>query len=291
MNKFLVSSIAVLTCISAASADCACKDGGCNKAKKQRVIYITAAEPEQYGEPVFSDIVVPNPCGDPACGAAVEPEPVAAVKLPAPVKADNDLAYVGLRAGVHMQTWRNEYSAMPSTSIIDPDADHDSYIFEPVFGGGIFIGRHFGESWRGDVEFGYMTEFSDSDNGFTFKMSTPYLTANAYYDFLGGFYLGGGAGFAVPKATLDWEWFNAGGASESRLSFMGALSAGFSRPLVDSIVLDIRYRLSGFYGPKWTRTVMQPGFQNAGGTDITALETRVGFVLDNAISVGLRYEF
>ena len=48
---------------------------------------------------------------------------------------------------------------------------------------------------------------SDSADGLTFKMSTPYLMANVYYDFDSGFYLGGGLGLAFTKAKLDWEYF------------------------------------------------------------------------------------
>ena len=289
MNKIFVSLIAVLVTVSAAVADCPLKNNGCKTPKKKRIIYITAPEPEMYGEPMFSDMVLPaDSCLGGTC--AVEEEPVAVVDLPKP-NLEPTIAYIGARVGVHMPTWKNKYHATPSTAIADADADHDTYIFEPIFGGGIFAGRHFGPAWRGDVEFGYISEFSDSDNGFTFKISTPYLMANAYYDFLGGFYLGGGIGFAFPKATLDWQWFTANSASETRLSPIGGLSMGFARALADDMVLDIRYRIAGFYGPKWKRDVKQPDYQNSGGNDLESLETRVGFVLDNSISVGVRYEF
>ena len=291
MNKFLVSLTAVLTTVAAFAGECASGDT-CGKAKRQRIIYITAAEPEMYGDPVFQDIVIPDaePVNAPAVTPVVEPvaEPVtesAAVVLPEP-RLVVPRAYIGARVGVHMPSWKNKYSAKPDSVVIDPDADHDDYIFEPVFGGGIFAGRHFGESWRGDVEFGYMTEFSDSDAGFTFKLSTPYLMANAYYDFFGGFYLGAGVGFAFPKASLDWEWFSSNSADETRLSFIGGLSMGFARALSETMVLDVRYRIAGFYGPEWTRTAKAG---NPLGLD--TFETRVGFVLDNSISIGVRYEF
>lgn len=281
MNKLLVSLVAFMLGAGAFAADCPCKTGGC-KPKKQRIIYITAAEPDMYDEPVFEDMVLPEP--DVAEYTESTPEPVLSI-------GPKDKAYIGARVGVHMPTWRNKYNATPSSAIVDADSDHDDYIFEPVFGGGIFAGRHFGPAWRGDVEFGYLTQFSDSDNGFTFKLSTPYLMANAYYDFLGGFYLGTGVGFAFPKATLDWEWFVANSATETRLSFIGGLSAGFARALSETMVLDIRYRVAGFYGPTWTRGVLQPEYAAATGSDLESIKTRVGFVLDNSISVGVRYEF
>jgi len=284
MNKILVSSIAVLTTV-AALADCPFSNGQCGaKPKKQRIIYITAAEPEMYGEPVFADTVISH---------NIEEEPEV---TPAPVMVSEPvstapLGYVGLRLGVDMPSWRNKYKASPSSAALDPDSDHDSYIFEPVFGADIFAGRHFGPAWRGDLELGYISQFKDSEDDFTFKLSTTYLMANAYYDFLGGFYLGGGLGFALPKATLNWDYFTSKSESDTRLSFMWGLSTGLTHPLSDSIVLDIRYRISGFWGPKWSRMVKQPDYQNAGGTNIESLETRVGFVLDNSISLGVRYEF
>lgn len=282
MNKLLVSLVALMFGAGAFAADCPHKNGNC-KPKKQRIIYITAAEPEMYGEPVFEDVVLPE---QPEVAECAEQTSELGRSI-----VSGDKAYIGARVGVHMPSWRNKYSATPTSAIVDADSDHDDYIFEPVFGGGIFAGRHFGPAWRGDIEFGYMTQFSDSDNGFAFKLSAPYLTANAYYDFLDGFYLGAGVGFAFPKATLDWEWFVANSATETRLSFIGGLSAGFARPLSENMILDIRYRIAGFYGPTWTRGVLQPEYGTATGSDLESLKTRVGFVLDNSISIGVRYEF
>lgn len=286
MNTKFISLFTVIATLTGAAfaSDCPCKDGNCKK--KQRIIYITAHDPENvYGEPVFSDtvisgdaeVVLPEP----------EPEPVMAAPIVLPEPTLHNV-YVGARVGVNMLTWKNKYKAEPA--IIDPESDHDDYVFEPVFGGGIFAGHRFDPSWRGDVEFGYMTEFTDTDAGISFHLSTPYLMANAYYDFVGGFYLGGGVGFAFPKVTMDWEYFVSNSSSETKLSFIGGLMAGFGHRLSDRVVLDIRYRIAGFYGPTLTRGVI-PAYQVNTGVQLDSLETKTGFILDNSLSMGLRYEF
>lgn len=286
MNKILVSLTAVLVGTAAIAADCPCANGDCAaRPKKQRIIYITAPEPEMYGEPVFTDTVVSN---GPDESAPAESCPVA---MPEPPMVVMPRAYAGVRFGIHMPSWKNKYHAEPASAILDPDSDHDTYSFEPVFGGSMFAGRYFANDWRGDLEFGYINQFKDSDSGFTFKMSTPYLMVNAYHDFLGGLYLGGGVGFASTKATLDWRYFTSGSRSETRLSFMGGLSAGLTHVLSPYWTLDVRYRIAGYYGPTWTRMAKQPDYNNVSGSDLESLETRVGFILDNSITLGLRYEF
>lgn len=286
MKKFMVSLIAVLATVGTSMAAETC-NGGC-KPKKVRVIHITAGDPTtMYDDTQYTTTVLGSD------GAVVEypeysePAPLSV----APARRDRDGNwYVGGRVGLHLMSWKNKYQGSPSNYKFDNDENHDDYTFEPVFGGNIFAGYRFTPNWRGDVEFGYMTQFSDSDNGFTFKLQTPYITANAYYDFESGIYLGAGVGMAFPRATLDWEYFEKDSASETKLSFMGALMAGYSYNLSESVALDFRYRLGMFNGPKWTRNVM-PGVTDVNGTELESLQTRVGFVIDNSLSLGLRYEF
>ena len=281
MKKLLVSLIAVVATLGASVA--ADGDAGC-KQKKVRVIHITAGAPEtMYDDTQYTTTVLgPD-------DAIVYQEPTALSVAPASGSYDGRW-YVGGRVGLHLASWKNKYSGTPDNYEFDANEDHDDYIFEPVFGGGIFAGYRFTPNWRGDVEFGYMTQFSDSDNGFTFKLSTPYITANAYYDFESGFYLGAGVGMAFPRATMDWEYFEKDSASETKLSFMGALMAGYSYNLSNSVALDFRYRLGIFTGPKWTRNVV-PGIKDDNNVELKSLETNVGFVIDNSLSLGLRYEF
>lgn len=280
MKKFMVSLIAVLATVGASMA---ADDAAPCKPKKYRVIHITAGQPEMlYGDTAYTTAVLDDDTGPDYRVETYEDA--------APLSVTRDYRgnwYVGGRVGLHLMSWKNKYKVTPASAIVDPDADHDDYTFEPVFGGNIFAGYRFTPNWRGDVEFGYMTQFSDSDNEFTFKLQTPYITANAYYDFESGIYLGAGVGMAFPRGTLDNKWFAAGDASETKLSFTGALMAGYSYNLSDSVALDFRYRLAGFTGPKWTRNFL-PGndYNNA-----EAFETKVGFTLDNSLSLGLRYEF
>lgn len=283
MKKLLVSLVAVLATLGASVA--AETSAPC-KPKKYRVIHITAGQPEMlYGDTAYTTAVLDNDTGPDYRVETYEDA--------APLRITHGYHgnwYVGGRVGLHLVSWKNHYKGTPSNYNFDNGEDHDSYIFEPVFGGNIFAGYRFTPNWRGDVEFGYMTQFSDSDNGFTFKYSTPYITANAYYDFISGFYLGAGVGMAFPRATMDWEYFTKGSASETKLSFTGALMAGYSYNLSKSVALDFRYRLAGFVGPKWTRNVL-PGVTDKNGVELESLETRVGFTLDNSLSLGLRYEF
>ena len=286
MKKLLVSVVAIIATVGTTMAAETC-NGGC-KTKKVRVIHITAGEPQtMYDDTQYTTTVLNSD------GTVVEypeyAEPAPLSIAPAHRSTYDGNWYVGGRVGLHLASWKNKYRATPTSAIVDPDADHDDYTFEPVFGGNIFAGYRFTPNWRGDVEFGYMTQFSDSDNGFTFKLQTPYITANAYYDFESGIYLGAGVGMAFPRATMDWKYFESGDASEMKLSFMGALMAGYSYNLSNSVALDFRYRLAGFTGPKWTRTTVATIPTEYNG--LSALETKVGFIIDNSFSLGLRYEF
>ena len=286
MKKFMVSLIAVLATVGTSMAAETC-NGGC-KPKKVRVIHITAGDPStMYDDTQYTTTVLDSDGTVVEYPEYSEPAPLSV----APARRDRDGNwYVGGRVGLHLMSWKNKYKGSPSNYKFDNDENHDDYTFEPVFGGNIFAGYRFTPNWRGDVEFGYMTQFSDSDNGFTFKLQTPYITANAYYDFESGIYLGAGVGMAFPRGTLDWEYFEKDSASETKLSFMGALMAGYSYNLSESVALDFRYRLGMFNGPKWTRNVMS-GVTDVNGTELESLQTKVGFVIDNSLSLGLRYEF
>ncbi len=289
MKKLLVSVVAIIATVGTTMAAETC-NGGC-KSKKIRVIHITAGDPHtMYDDTQYTTTVLDSD------GTVVEyPEYAEPATLSVASARGSDYEgnwYVGGRVGLHLVSWKNKYKGAPSNYAFDNSENHDDYTFEPVFGGNIFAGYRFTPNWRGDVEFGYMTQFSDSDNGFTFKLQTPYITANAYYDFESGVYLGAGVGVAFPRATMDWEYFEKDSASETKLSFTGALMAGYSYNLSKSVALDFRYRLSGFIGPKWTRNlVSDPKVQDVNGVVLESLETKVGFVIDNSLSLGLRYEF
>ncbi len=197
------------------------------------------------------------------------------------------LWYIGARLDLNLLSWKNKYRAFPADSIDgDPNADHDDYSFEPVIGGNIFAGYRFNPSWRADLEFGFTSDFSDSGRGFTFEMSAPYLMANGYYDFANGLYLGLGLGLAFPTISMDWAYFIDGNSSKTQISLAGAAMFGYSYHLSDSLILDLRYRFSGFNGPTLTREADDPDHPQ-----LEWVKTKVGFIMDNTLSVGIRYEF
>lgn len=197
--------------------------------------------------------------------------------------------YGALRAEMNFLNWKNKYSSDAST--INSNLDSDNYSFEPVFGADVAFGRHFGYFWRAELEAGYITKFTDEDEGYKFALSVPYVMANGYYDFTNGVYLGAGAGLAFPMTELADDAFTAGGGKKTGFSPMLGLMAGYSHKLDDNIVLDLRYRLAGFYGTKQKREWI-PGTTIL-GEDVGGryLENKIGLVLDNSISIGIRYEF
>ena len=187
--------------------------------------------------------------------------------------------YVGGRLELSLLNWENEYSS--DDPGVDATYDHDDYSFEPVFGGSVYAGRTFNYFWRAEVEAGLIGQFEDKDDGASFKMTVPYLMANGYYDFANGLYVGAGLGIAVPKTELDMAAFEAGDRSERAISPMGALMVGWTYELDYNLVLDLRYRFAGFVGTEQTRKLDN-------GYDFT---NDIGFVMDNSISLGVRYEF
>lgn len=280
MKKFIVSLIAI-TVASNAMAACSGSQGSC-KPKKVRIIHITSNNAgEMYGSNAYT--INEDTQTEPVYTTTTESE----TKY---VRADNDSTfYVGAHLDLNLLNFKTKYQATPAGAIADPNADHDDYRFEPVFGGNVFFGRNFSKSWRGDLELGYITKFTDSDEGITLGLSAPYLLGNVYYTFDGGVYLGAGVGIAMPRVSVDWTYFTADDSSETELSFMGAGMLGYNYRLSDNVVLDLRYRLAAFDGPSITRDV--EGYTPVGLEPLKKLETDVKTVWDNSFSIGIRYEF
>ena len=187
--------------------------------------------------------------------------------------------YGVLRAELAFLNWKNKYS---SDVPLSASEDHDDYSFEPVFAVNGAFGKRFDYFWRADVELGYLTRFTDEDEGYKFTLDVPYLMMNGYYDFVNGLYLGAGLGAAFPTTTWDSVRFtDAGHRSKTSVSPIVALAVGFTHKLDDNLVLDLRYRIAGFMGTKQKRELDYVNY----------FESKIGFVLDNSISIGLRYEF
>ena len=195
--------------------------------------------------------------------------------------------YGAVRAELSFLSWKNEYS----TDIPGIPDDTESFSFKPVFSADIAFGKRINYFWRGEVEAGYITEFSDSDEGYEVKLSTPYLMANGYYDFSNGFYLGAGLGIAMPKMELLDDAFKTGNNPKWGISPMLGLMAGYSHKLDDNLVLDLRYRLAGFMGHEQERQWVDGTYINSVDISGKHFKNEIGLILDNSISLGIRYEF
>ena len=195
--------------------------------------------------------------------------------------------YIGGRLDLNLLNWENEYSTTPE---IGKNGSKEDFS-EVLFGGNVFVGRTFNYFWRAELEGGLIGQFDDSDEGFGFELTVPYLIANGYYDFSNGLYVGAGLGIALPKTVLDDAEFVSGGRSERNVSLMGAFMAGWSYKLDYNLSLDLRYRLAMFKGTEQERVYAEGTY--AGSMDISGVKFKneIGLILDNSISVGLRYEF
>lgn len=308
MKKVLVGISALLVATGVAFAD-GCTSGGkkCGcKPKKYRIVYVTAHNPDtMYDNSMFETRevgpdyrMVPTENDDAMYERRVsyEDDDRYYSNNAEPRRDSNSSsvfsgAYVGGRLGVNLWSWENKYKAIPATAYHNDKFDHDKYTFEPVFGGALFAGFHINPSWRADLEVGYAGKFSDSDSLFSFKMVSQHVTLNGYYDFSNGLYLGLGAGVAFTKGELDGLYV-ASSSSKSRTSFLGAGMFGYAHHLTDSVVLDFRYRLSGYAGPKWSAGISgYPAPTEPGYDQLTGLQIKTGLIWDNAFTVGIRFEF
>ena len=199
--------------------------------------------------------------------------------------------YVVGRAELSFLNWKNKYDS--DYPYARSQFSEDIYSFEPVFGGSLAAGWKFNYLWRIELEGGYIGRFTDKDLGFEFTLSAPYAIVNGYRDFLNGFYLGAGIGAALPITTLDSGVFmmEGGPRSENRISPMGSIMVGFAKELDYNLTLDIRYRLAGLMGTTHTRDFEWFYKHDPNVFYQSSIENKIGLILDNSISIGLRYEF
>lgn len=191
--------------------------------------------------------------------------------------------YVGGHVALNLMNWENEYT---TTAPNNADLTNDEYSFESVFGGDLFVGKTIKYFWRAEIEGGLLGQFEDEGVGTTFKMTIPYLMANGYYDFANGLYVGAGVGIAIPKLELRGPFFNGGDSSERSVSPMLGVMLGYTYELDYNLTLDIRYRLAGLMGNEIERT-----FEYIADNNTYDINSDTGLILDNSISVGIRYNF
>lgn len=194
--------------------------------------------------------------------------------------------YIGARADLNFWNWKNEYSTGDNFNPVESYGS-DEYSFEPAFGGSLFGGRQFAYFWRAELEAGYLGYFKDKDFAAEFTMQIPYVLLNGYYDFTNGLYLGAGVGAAMSITTLDMTWADGSERTEYNFSPMAGVMVGYSHELDNNLVLDIRYRLSGLMGGE--QRINNLHFDDGSGA--TWFQNDIDFILDNSISVGIRYEF
>ena len=162
----------------------------------------------------------------------------------------------------------------------------EEYSLETLFGGSLFAGKTFKYFWRAELEAGLIGQLEDKGDGLDFKMTVPYVMANGYYDFVNGLYVGAGVGIAVPKTELQGAFFNGGDNSKRSVSPMLGVMLGYTYELDYNLTLDIRYRLAGLMGNEIERT-----FEYKEDNNTYDISSDTGLILDNSLSIGIRYNF
>ena len=194
--------------------------------------------------------------------------------------------YIGGRAELGFWNWENKYS-VDSDLAANEAFNSDKYSFEPAFGGSVFGGKRFAYFWRAELEAGYLGYFEDKDAAAEFTMQIPYVMLNGYYDFTNGLYLGAGVGVAMPITTIDVVYADGSDRTEYGVAPMAGVMLGYSYELDYNLVLDIRYRLAGMTGVDQRIN----NLQFTDGSGMTWFQNDIDFILDNSISIGIRYEF
>ena len=196
--------------------------------------------------------------------------------------------YVSAFIADYMWSWENSYES--DWYGVVSSYDKDKYSFKSVLGGAVAVGSSFDSGVRADIEIGLTSTFSDSDENFKVSMSLPYAMINLYRDFDGGFYIGAGLGIARATAELSGNLFENNGVRRSLLSpkFGGAI--GYATSISDGVYIDFRYRLSGVKGT----AVSNSRFlwdEYYGEYEEFNLKVEGGWIMENAIMAGLRFNF
>ena len=196
--------------------------------------------------------------------------------------------YLAANVAMNFWSWENEYNSnYGGTDLL---FNKDEYSFESVFGGALAIGTRFSSGIRGDVELGFSSEFSDSDDLAEYKLSVPYLMANAYWDFESGMYFGGGLGVARPTVNLSGAMFDGGNAEKKSWSPKVGFALGYATAIADNTFIDFKYRISLMKGADMSRTFLWEQVPGSGASQYV-LQVENDLILENALSVGIRFSF
>lgn len=192
--------------------------------------------------------------------------------------------YVTGRAEMSFLNFKNKYSSDEDWAANESE-NEDKYSFESVFGGSFAAGKRINYFWRAEVEAGYMGYFEDEDSTAKFSLSLPYMMVNGYYDFTNGLYVGAGLGASLARYEISGSVFNNYSKDKNAFSPMAGIMVGYSHKLDDNLVLDLRYRLAGMTGSD-----IKLGFQDQSDAQHW-FKSKTGMILDNSVSLGIRYEF
>jgi len=195
--------------------------------------------------------------------------------------------YVGANFMMNMLSWENDYKSDYDGS--DLMFSKDTYSFESVTGFSVVLGRRFESGIRGDIEFGKTSTFTDEDDVAQFSMDMMYVMGNLYYDFGSGVYLGAGVGAAKPTVKIEGALFGGAGGENSSISPKVGAAIGYAAQIADSVFVDFRYRLSGLKGTDLSKSFLWD--QYTGEFEPYILQIESGLILENSVSLGLRYSF
>jgi opacity protein-like surface antigen len=160
--------------------------------------------------------------------------------------------------------------------------EYESYL-TAVPGFGLLAGTAIGGDWRGEIEAGFISKYSDTRNDVMFSIGTYYVLASGAWDFFKGFHVGGGLGFAASEMKIKSDaLFSPSAVSDTKISPMIALGFGYRLPIADKLAIDLSYRFAGFWGMDQTVGI------RGTGSDYTS---SIGFISNHQVGVAAEYEF
>ena len=153
-----------------------------------------------------------------------------------------------------------------------------------------FIGHILTPNWSVEMEIGHLFEYSHrncSHGGcYTIGLATPFAVASAVYNTnardWGWLYFGAGIGVAAPELSV--KDFPDGTRSNTNLSLMPSVMAGYRTRISDAWFFDFGYRLGLFNVDE-----MRHNAEVAGNME--TFSNKIGWVMNHSISLGLVYAF